>query len=224
MKNIGMVFQLPKYWQILSDFDKYQYNCLRANLSANYSKNQRNKRIENFTEILEIIRRFCVRGDGDDWRRFLVCGYCCFPDGIAINTRQLKLLIFKCKSSINGSLHKMGLSSNIAKNEATNSLIMAIPILRDNINEMRQWTVRKFIKISDINNEDILAEPQNDYSESGESQKSEGEEDHSQSSNVNNAIPSIQNSDSSSIEEYSAGSPTIFDFYQQEIFSELDFT
>lgn len=152
MKNIDMAFQYPKYWSILNDYDKYQYNCLRATLSVNYAKNQRNKRVENFTEILEIIKRFCVRGDGDDWRRFLACGYCCIPSGIAINTRQLKLLVFKCKSSINGSLHKMGLSSNVARAETTNQLLKAIPVLRENVNELRQWTIRQYTSIPRLPN------------------------------------------------------------------------
>lgn len=143
MKNLSAMLQVPKYWNILSDFDKYHYNCLRMALSSQYGKNQRNKRIENFTEMLEIIKKFCVRGDGDDWRRFLVCGYCCFPEGIAINTRQLKILILKCKSSINGSLHKMGFNPNFGRAEACNSLLNAIPYLRENLNELRQWTVRK---------------------------------------------------------------------------------
>ena len=136
--------QLPNFYNLLSDIDRYQYNVLRTSFSAQQcNKNQRNKRVENFTETLETIKRFCCRGDGNDWRRFLVCGVCWLPEGIAINTRQLKLLIFKCKSSINGSLHKMGLSVNLGRTEAANAIVMSIPYLKDNLNELRQWTVRQ---------------------------------------------------------------------------------
>lgn len=175
MKKLDAVFQLPRYYNILSDFDKYQYSCLRLNLSTHYMKNQRNKRVENFTEILEIIRNFCVRGDGDDWRRFLVCGYCCFKDGIAINTRQLRLLIFKCKSSINGSLHKMGLSTNVSRTEAANSLMMAIPVLRDNVNELRQWTVRKYCSQLMHVDSPLASSPSVDATESDNSVESDSE-------------------------------------------------
>lgn len=112
-------------------------------ISSQYSKNIRNKRVENFTEIIDIIKRYCIRGQPDDWRRCLVCGVAWLHEGIAINTRQLRLLIFKCKSSINGSLHKMGFTVNIGRTEAANALVMAIPILKDNTNELRQWTVRQ---------------------------------------------------------------------------------
>ena len=136
--------QLPNFWNLLSELDRYQYNMLRASFSAaQCNKNQRNKRVENFTETLEAIKRYCCRGDANDWRRSLVCGVCWLPEGIAINTRQLKILIFKCKSSINGSLHKMGLSVNLGRTEAANAIVMSIPYLKDNLNELRQWTVRQ---------------------------------------------------------------------------------
>ena len=143
MQNSFAAFQLPNYWNILSDIDRYQYCVLRAQMQAQTSKNQRNKRVENFTETLEAVKRFCCRGDGEDWRRFLVCGVCWLPEGIAINTRQLRILIYKCKSSINGSLHKMGFNVNLGRTEAANALIMAIPMLKDNTLELRQWTVRQ---------------------------------------------------------------------------------
>lgn len=142
MKHLELACQLPRYFSILSDYDKYQYNCLRATLSIHFSKNQRNKRIENFSEILEMIKRFCIRNDGDDWRRCLVCGFCAIPNGIAISTKQLKLLIFKSKSSINGSLHKMGYTASGGRPELTNHLLSAIPLMRDDISELRQWTIR----------------------------------------------------------------------------------
>lgn len=136
--------QLPNFWNLLSDVDKFNYHCLRTSMSAaTCTKNQRNKRVENFTETLEAVKRFCVRRDGDDWKRCLVCGVCWLQEGIAINTRQLKILIFKCKSSINGSLHKMGFVANLGRSEAANALVMAIPFLKDNVNELRQWTVRQ---------------------------------------------------------------------------------
>lgn len=143
MQNCIPTLQFPNYWNFLSDMDKYQYNCLRMSISSQYAKNTRNKRVENFTELLEIIKRFCIRGNNEDWRRCLVCGVCWLNEGIAINTRQLRLLIFKCKSSINGSLHKMGFTVNLGRTEAANALTNVIPILKDNTNELRQWTVRQ---------------------------------------------------------------------------------
>ena len=37
----------------------------------------------------------------------------------------------------------MGLSVNLGRTEAANAIVMSIPYLKDNLNELRQWTVRQ---------------------------------------------------------------------------------
>jgi hypothetical protein len=51
--------------------------------------------------ILTTVRNFVMWNETDDWKRALVCGICWLNADIAINTRQLRLLLSKCKSSIN---------------------------------------------------------------------------------------------------------------------------
>jgi hypothetical protein len=92
--------------------------------------------------MLDAIKAFAIRDD-DDWKRCLVCGVMWLPGSIAINTRQLRLLIDKCKSSINGSLHRMGYSSATSRGDTSRQLIEYVPKLRGNFNELRQWTVRQ---------------------------------------------------------------------------------
>jgi hypothetical protein len=135
----------PKFYDLLSTGDQDQYNELRSSLSSQMCRNRRGKRLESFSEILGSIRSFCIRNKEDDWKRCLVCGVCWLPSGIAINNRQLSILIDKCKSSINGSLQKMGYSSLQSRNESTGALYDSIPLLRNNFNELREWTVRFFI-------------------------------------------------------------------------------
>lgn len=89
------------------------------------------------------IKNYAIRGDMDDWKRCLVCGICWLPEGIGINTHQLRILIFKCKSSINGSLQKMRYTFNLGRSEAGNAVARYMPILRNNSSELRQWTVRQ---------------------------------------------------------------------------------
>lgn len=133
----------PQFWWTLGEEDKYKYACLRAAIASNTFKSQRNKRVSTFTETLNAIKHFAVRGDKDDNKRCLVCGICWLPEGIAINTHQLRFLISKCKSSINGSLQKTGFSLNLGRTEAANAMTNAFPILKDNTTELRKWTVRR---------------------------------------------------------------------------------
>ena len=132
----------PSYYQLLDLSDQIKYKELKESFSTPEHKYNRGKRVETFQQSLEEIRRFCNRGDGNDWKRFLVCGMCWNQDFLAINTRQLRILLDKCKSSINGALSKMGFCTLPIKGECCTELIVAIPFLRGNYVEQRQWSVR----------------------------------------------------------------------------------
>jgi hypothetical protein len=135
----------PKYYDLLTPSDQGKYNELRATLSSQMCRNRRGKRLEGFSDMLASIRNFCIRHHEDDWKRCLVCGVCWLPTGIAINNCQLSILIDKCKSSINGSLQKMGYSTFQNRNESSGSLCELIPVLKNNFGELREWTVRLFV-------------------------------------------------------------------------------
>lgn len=136
--------ETPQHWDLLCDADKTEYSKLQSDFQSGTIKKSRNGRVETFEEILEEIRRYCVKEENkdDEWKRYLVCGICWMEHAIAINTRQLKLLICKCKSSINGSLQKMGYTTNMAHSESWKILFPKIPLLKDHYSELRKWTIR----------------------------------------------------------------------------------
>ncbi|KAK8886737.1 hypothetical protein M9Y10_042205 [Tritrichomonas musculus] len=135
--------QLPGFYDLLSDSDREGYNQLRSALSSKNCRNRRNKRLETFSEMLNAIHKYAIRNDENDWKRCLVCGVLWLSNGIAINTRQMRLLIDKCKSSINGSLHRMGYSAVTCRGDTSNQIVEQIPMLKNNFPELRQWTVRQ---------------------------------------------------------------------------------
>lgn len=144
--------KLPKFWDLLTDEDKIGYNNLKAIFDENTFKRNRGHRVETFDDILDTIRKFSERKQPDDWKRFLVCGVCWMKNAIAVNTRQLRLLISKCKSSINGSLQKLGYYTNTSHSESWKILFEIIPLLKDNFTEIRQWTIRYKISLNNIHN------------------------------------------------------------------------
>ena len=73
---------LPNYWWLLTSSDLQQYNYLRYALSSTESKNQRNRRIATFSEAIEAVRLFVIRGDINDSIRALVCGIAWLPEGL----------------------------------------------------------------------------------------------------------------------------------------------
>ncbi|KAH0787822.1 potassium/sodium hyperpolarization-activated cyclic nucleotide-gated channel 1 [Histomonas meleagridis] len=138
----------PKFFQLLDPQDQADYTKLKEALTSRYCRNRRGKRLETFVESLNAIRNFCVRGKEDDWKRCLVCGIFWIPNGIAINTRQLGIFIDRCKSSINGSLQKMGFSAIQNHENSTSIVLKVIPFLTNNYAELREWTVRTFAAVT----------------------------------------------------------------------------
>ena len=164
--------QCNTFIQLLSPADRIEYDELKKKVGSPENRYNRNKRIQTFTEIIESIRQFCIKNDDDDWKRCLVCGICWIPHStstdlsplspsevddlndnsfygwtnnhdLAINTRQLRVLIAKSKSTINGALAKMGYESVPTKGSDAEDLISAIPFLNNHYTEIRQWTIRR---------------------------------------------------------------------------------
>lgn len=143
-------FASPELWSLLSDADKQGYLCLRLALHQASHKAQRNKRILHFKDSLKTIKCFCVRHNEFDNLRSFICGVVWFSDFIAINTHQLKQLLGKCKSSINGSLQKIGYVPDVNRGDAVAQMQSVFPYLKDNLAEMRKWTFRSTKEAQEI--------------------------------------------------------------------------
>jgi hypothetical protein len=98
--------------------------------------------MEDFQAVIGAIEVFENTDTADKWKRCLVCGMCTLPNGIAVNTTQLRWLVFKCKLSINGSLNGLGYGLIVTDQSAGEELLSAIPDLRENCVEFRRWTIR----------------------------------------------------------------------------------
>lgn len=133
---------LPLFWDHLNEQDKEAYSTMRMGLSSPACKHRRHHSIDLNREIIQTIKKFVIRNDQDDWKRALVSGIAWFPQAIAINTRQLRLLISKCKSSINALFQHLGYVTIPTTNEYSNLLVSYMPILKDNFQEQRKWTIR----------------------------------------------------------------------------------
>jgi hypothetical protein len=134
----------PHFFNLLSACDQDRYNALRAALSSSDCRNNRNQRLDKFQEMLSVIREFCEHSHEDRAARYLVCGVCHLGEGIAINIRQLRLLLNKCKSSINGSFQRMGWIGLPLKDGTLDEFLSKIPFLRTNFGELREWSVRGY--------------------------------------------------------------------------------
>ena len=133
---------LPNFWWLISEADRVGYSYMRTFIKNYPEKNQRNKRISSFTEMLKVIRHYAIRGDNSDANRCLVCGILWLPGAIAINTHQLGFLLSKCKSSINGSLQILGYKETMKRKNASDLISNSLTAIRNNRGELRKWTIR----------------------------------------------------------------------------------
>jgi hypothetical protein len=135
--------EIPVFLDRLSDDDRLAYEVLKERVSSPDNRYTRFRRLATLKDCFDEIRAFCIRHDDGDSLRCLVCGIYWFDtDELAINTRQLRLLLAKSKSSINGALAKMKYITRPTKERERDRLIAALPELRGDWLEVRQWTIR----------------------------------------------------------------------------------
>ena len=133
---------LPMFWNLMNETDKVSYMNMRHALSSSACKHRRHHSNEINQEIVATIRAFVMRGDQQDWKRALVCGICWLNGAIAINTRQLRILLAKCKSSINAMFQNIGFATVPTTTDYAGALATFFPLIKDNYAELRKWTIR----------------------------------------------------------------------------------
>lgn len=135
---------VPEYFGMLDLLDKIKYIDLQ-NLIVNEKPSViRNMKCNIMQRQFDLIKKFCIRGDGKDNVRCLVCGMCWLKSGIATNLKQLMCLIPKCKSSFNTTFRYMGISVSCQRGDANAELAEYLPMIGKNITAMRKWSVRNY--------------------------------------------------------------------------------
>ncbi|OHS94733.1 hypothetical protein TRFO_10867 [Tritrichomonas foetus] len=138
----------PIHWQLLSSPDAEEYFRIRGAFSMENGKSKKGERKESFVNSLKVIRSFVEKGDANDWKRGVVCGIVFLEKTIAINIQQLRLLLGKCKSSINGSLQQLGYASLPPGREMFEEFLKKVPCFQKESAELKKWTLRESTKVT----------------------------------------------------------------------------
>jgi hypothetical protein len=133
----------PQHFALLSADDAIAYNRLHCSFQQCIRKSARGERVAEFQHHLDQIRAFIQRTDTEDWKRSLVCGVIFLDHALCINIQQLRILIGRCKSSINGSLQMLGYSAQPQIHGVEIDLSARIPGLQLDIEEIKKWSVRR---------------------------------------------------------------------------------
>ena len=154
----------PKYFFLLNESDQESYLSLQESLLSAAKKRHRGQRLIILKDCLEKIIKYAHQGNSEDNIRCCVCGVCQLNCGIAINSRQLKFLINKCKSSVNGALKLMGYKTTVSRGDINSELVTFLSMFKANTKELRQWSIRTTTNASAcVNESNVPQKLPNDY-------------------------------------------------------------
>jgi hypothetical protein len=130
------------YWSQLSQDDRSEYLRLRTSFHDAQKVSSKDRGIVTFHGELTVVMQFQERRADRMEARCVVTGVCFAGPIVCVNTRQLRGLLKRCKSSINGSFQQLGYVTLRTKSKARTCLIAALPSLENEQAMLRRWTVR----------------------------------------------------------------------------------
>jgi hypothetical protein len=125
--------------ELLADSDIPAIDDIRLQISPKY---QRSRRLSHFGDCLDLLISFVHQGNGDDWKRALICGICNCDAFLAINNARLQIFMERSKSSINDLFAKMNYRTVPINHSNQSLLLRKITYLIQHNDELRQWTYR----------------------------------------------------------------------------------
>ena len=143
----------------LSDTDREKYLQLRRAFSSSACRNQRNSRGRTFERLLTLVRDFVFSSPHGKTKRSLACGIFWLPDGtIAINTKNLGILMDRCKSSLNGLFKSIGYLPVPNNKDAVRDFVESHKDLGISFADLRKWSIRG--RASDIARQEVAEPPE----------------------------------------------------------------
>lgn len=143
MYGTGEKCMIPKF-DLLSPTDQQLFLKLKNSIAPILIRGSKEKMQDNYTFILAQITKYVNAPNEDYWKRALVCGLVWLDQRLALNTRQLQIVINRCKSSINAGFQSIGFHNIATEPNDVSMLIKIFPFLKSNCTEARQWTIREF--------------------------------------------------------------------------------
>jgi hypothetical protein len=114
-------------------------------------RNKRNQGLKTFVKHLGMIHAFVCRGDSGDGLRGIACGVEFCTGAFMINTNQLKMLMHRSKSCVNGCFQKMGYTVCRPAQDMGSIFARILPRdVRTGLLAVKQWCVRRADESSQI--------------------------------------------------------------------------
>ena len=136
---------IPAYfWELLSSEDKAEYLALQQSLLNRHCSQTKERHSQPFKNELQAILSYIERRPELQETRCIISGVFFGNSFVCVNTRQLKYLIGRCKSSINNGFQQLGYMST--KTKVRQCILSVLPSLLHDQSLLRQWTMRCYDK------------------------------------------------------------------------------
>ena len=128
-----------RLWEKVGEDDRKAYALL---YHSTHDKNDGRKEnhLISFQKDLNSVMSFIERRPECREERAIISGFYFTGSFICVNTRQLKFLMGRCKSSLNNGFQSLGYMS--AKAKSKQWFMNCLPSLLNDNNLFRQWTIR----------------------------------------------------------------------------------
>jgi hypothetical protein len=127
----------------LSLSDQAELMHLVTHFASSDDRNKRNLGLSTFVKHLGLIHSFVCRGDSSDALRGAICGIEFADHSFLINTGQLKKLMFRSKSCMNGCFQRLGYSVCKPIKDLGSVFAQIFPQFNTQLFTSRQWCVRR---------------------------------------------------------------------------------
>jgi hypothetical protein len=127
----------------LSLSDQAEFIRLMSHFACSDERNRRNLGLSTFVKHLGMIHSFVCRGDSFDALRGAVCGIEFGQQSFLINTRQLKKLMCRSKSCMNGCFQRLGYAVCRPARDLGALFAQVFSRRAAQVFSSRQWCVRR---------------------------------------------------------------------------------
>jgi hypothetical protein len=137
----------PDYWDALSTEDKLDFFKLWSSFAHENKAQSRADSPEGgqhaLLSDLVAVLRFVNRSSDNVQLRSLTAGIAWNGSVMCVNTRTLKALLCRCKSSVNNIFQRLGYITVKNAQQIRQGLLATLPLLSERPERIRQWTVRE---------------------------------------------------------------------------------
>ena len=136
--------QCRAIWDQMPLEDKQEYSRIRMSFVLNHPEltSRIDGRTASFIKAIRILIDYVNRSEKGKQDRAILVGLCVAGCAIFVNIRQVKDLIGRCKSSINGSFQQLGYLALHTKTKARLWIAGVLQRLGSDKTLLKQWSVR----------------------------------------------------------------------------------